>query len=150
MASDARTTVLTGSNFSIVRFVCIKNFTFNFLVFWKKTDKKIQDIKRTVFGVCKTNDKEIWPNKKGFAPEIQKQQQKQLGLRLADSVQRSPVNGVVAALVFIHLHYFQDWWSWADIYYIGKEEEKEEEEEEEEEEDHAISYRSFYEYYMMM
>ena len=51
--------ILTGSNFSIVCFAHIKNFPFNFLVFWKKTDNKTKEIKGTVFGMSKMNDKEI-------------------------------------------------------------------------------------------
>ena len=47
------------SNFFIVRFACLKNFSFNFLVFLKETEKKTKEIKGTVFGVCKTNNGRI-------------------------------------------------------------------------------------------
>ena len=35
-----------------------------------KTKKKTNEIKGIIFGVCKTNNKEIWQNKSGFAHEI--------------------------------------------------------------------------------
>ena len=48
-----------GSNFFVIRFARHKNCPFNFLVFCKETKNKTKEIKGTVFGVCKTNEKEI-------------------------------------------------------------------------------------------
>ena len=47
------------SNFFIVRFARLKNFSFNFFVFSKEAEKKTKKIKGTVFGVCKTNEEEF-------------------------------------------------------------------------------------------
>ena len=58
------------SNFFIVRFACLKNFSFNFLVFLKETEKKTKEIIETVFVVCKTNEEKFWPSKSGFAHDI--------------------------------------------------------------------------------
>ena len=52
-------TKINGSNFFVVRFAHHKNCSFIFLVFYMKTKKKTKEIKGTVFGVCKTNNKEI-------------------------------------------------------------------------------------------
>ena len=52
-------TTLTRSNFFAVHFVRIKNIPFDFLVFLKETERKTKEIRGTVFGVCKTNEKEI-------------------------------------------------------------------------------------------
>jgi len=51
-------------NLFSVCFVKVKNFTFDFFVFKKDTEKKI------IFGVCKTNDNKISSNESGFAHKI--------------------------------------------------------------------------------
>ena len=63
-------TTFMSSNFFVICFAHHKNCPFNLLVFWKWTEKKTKEIKEAVYGACKTNNKEIWPNKSGFACKI--------------------------------------------------------------------------------
>ena len=56
-------TTFTGSNVFVIRFAHHKNCPFikgfKILVFLKKTEKKTKEIKGTVYGACKTNNKQI-------------------------------------------------------------------------------------------
>ena len=52
-------TTSTELNFFAILFACVKNTPFNYIIFYRETERKTREIKRTVFGVCNTNDNEI-------------------------------------------------------------------------------------------